>query len=171
MLDVCSITVTLIYTKYRAYDHLVMPIGTGIKDPKLWPGRRERAGGRDPSCSTRFVSRLVAAGFLDWTSSEREAGWSELVRWPWNFKSRASGKNACAPQLNGYIGSPEDESLCHNLPAIHTNSGCVVCDQHLHGTFKLHFRHAPRSSRSQITTGWWFAPWNFNSKLPLFSIS
>ncbi len=26
MLDVCSIIVTLFYTKYRAYDHLVMPI-------------------------------------------------------------------------------------------------------------------------------------------------
>jgi len=41
----------------------------------------------------------------------------------------------------------------------------------LHGTFKLHFHHPPRSSRSEITTGWSFAPWNFNSKLPLFSIS
>ena len=39
------------------------------------------------------------------------------------------------------------------------------------GTLKLHFRHAPRSFRNEITTGMWFAPGNFNSKLPLLSIS
>jgi len=40
---------------------------------KLWPGQREGPKAVGLSRATRFVSRLVATDFLDWTGSEREA--------------------------------------------------------------------------------------------------
>jgi hypothetical protein len=71
--DVCSIGVSLNYTKYMAYDHFVYLSIPGIMGQKLWPGQREGPKAVGLSRATRFVSRLVATDFLDWTGSEREA--------------------------------------------------------------------------------------------------
>ncbi len=73
---------------------------------KLWPRQREGPEAVGFSRATRFVSRLVATDFLDWTGPEREGDWRGLAGWRRNSKSYASGKNLRAPQLNGHAGNP-----------------------------------------------------------------
>ena len=74
---------------------------------KLGPRQREGPGAVGLSRATRFVSRLGATDFLDWTGfGERSRlertkpdGDGILNRTP-------PGKNLRAPQLNGYAGNP-----------------------------------------------------------------
>jgi hypothetical protein len=65
--EVCSIVVTLIYRKYRAYRHFSKLSTPGINGPIFWSKLRERAPGGVYLRSKRLVSRLVATDFLDWT--------------------------------------------------------------------------------------------------------
>jgi len=70
--DVCSIGVSLNYRKYMAYDHFVIPIDTWNYGSET-RGQREGPGAVGLSRATRFLSRLGATDFLDWTGSEKEA--------------------------------------------------------------------------------------------------
>jgi hypothetical protein len=73
--DVCSIGVGLSYRKYMVYDHFVIRIDTWNYGSQTLAQAARRAGLEAVGFSraTRFVSRLVATDFLDWTGPERKA--------------------------------------------------------------------------------------------------